>query len=238
MVLMALVTTAMTGPLLRLIYPPRLVERDIADAERAALAVGAAYRVLVVVESGDDTEVVDTAIDLAAAHAPAQVLLVRLLPQTPDRSARGRLRARQRTARDDADARRAARARRAGSRPRRRGAACTRSSARTRRRDLTRLIMEVEPDLVLLGARHAARAAQLHAAHRPAAQRAARAARRRLRCCSAAAAPMSRPRCRSRLSSPSSRGVGAGPRRGPRPARARHRRRSGPARCRRVVPAR
>ena len=39
MVVMALVTTVMTGPLLSLIYPRRRVERDIAEAEKAALGV-------------------------------------------------------------------------------------------------------------------------------------------------------------------------------------------------------
>jgi Kef-type K+ transport system membrane component KefB len=81
MVLMALITTAMTGPLLKVIYPQRLIERDIADAERAALSSDVAYRVLVVVNSLEDTELVDTAIDLAASRAPAEVLLARLVPQ-------------------------------------------------------------------------------------------------------------------------------------------------------------
>ncbi|MEU8385139.1 cation:proton antiporter [Streptosporangium sp. NPDC048865] len=49
MVVMALVTTAMTGPLVRRLYPDRRVARDIADAERAALGVSAAHRVLVIV---------------------------------------------------------------------------------------------------------------------------------------------------------------------------------------------
>jgi hypothetical protein len=81
MVLMALVTTAMTGPLLRLIYPKRLIDRDIADAERAALAATNAYRVLVVANSLENTELIDTAVDLAAARAPAEVLIARLVPQ-------------------------------------------------------------------------------------------------------------------------------------------------------------
>ena len=83
MVLMALVTTAMTGPLLRVIYPPRLVQRDILDAERAGLAAGNAYRVLVVVDSGEDTALVDVALDLAGARHPSQVVLSRLVPQRP-----------------------------------------------------------------------------------------------------------------------------------------------------------
>jgi Kef-type K+ transport system membrane component KefB len=81
MVLMALVTTAMTGPLLRVLYPKRLIDRDIADAERAALKGEAAYRVLVVVNDLADTDLVDTAIDVAAARPQAEVLLARLVPQ-------------------------------------------------------------------------------------------------------------------------------------------------------------
>ena len=81
MVVMALVTTAMTGPIMALVYPRRLVDRDIADAERAALAGDSGYRVLVVVNSLDNSDLVDTAIDLAAARPPAQVVLARLVPQ-------------------------------------------------------------------------------------------------------------------------------------------------------------
>ncbi|MFN2519358.1 MAG: cation:proton antiporter [Jatrophihabitantaceae bacterium] len=83
MVLMALITTAMTGPLLRVIYPPRLVQRDILDAERAALAAGNAYRVLVVVDSAEDTALVDVALDLAGGRHPSEVVLSQLVPQRP-----------------------------------------------------------------------------------------------------------------------------------------------------------
>jgi Kef-type K+ transport system membrane component KefB len=83
MVLMAIATTAMTGPLLNLIYSPRMVERDIADAQRAALAADNAYRVLVVVDSAADEGAVDVALDLAAARRPARVVLSRLVRQQP-----------------------------------------------------------------------------------------------------------------------------------------------------------
>jgi len=82
MVLMALVTTAMTGPLLRLVYPDRRVARDIEEAERAALGVTAAYRVLAVVP-GPPAEAQPLA-DLAAGLAPAgkqsEVVLAHLRP--------------------------------------------------------------------------------------------------------------------------------------------------------------
>jgi Kef-type K+ transport system membrane component KefB len=81
MVVMALVTTMMAGPLLALIYPRRQVERDAAEAERAALGRTDAYRVLAVVPDHDAELVVEVAAVLAAAHRPAQVVLSRFLPQ-------------------------------------------------------------------------------------------------------------------------------------------------------------
>ena len=84
MVLMALITTAMTGPMLRAVYPPRLVQRDLADAERAALAETNAYRVLVILESEQDVELVDLGIDIAAGRRPSEVVLSLLVPQRPD----------------------------------------------------------------------------------------------------------------------------------------------------------
>jgi len=41
MMVMAIVTTAMAGPLLNLIYPDRFVLRDIAEADRIALGTAA-----------------------------------------------------------------------------------------------------------------------------------------------------------------------------------------------------
>jgi Kef-type K+ transport system membrane component KefB len=81
MVVMALVTTVMAGPLLSLIYPRRFVERDVADAERAALGGTDSYRVLVVVPAESAAPVVELAADLAGPRRPAEVILSRLLPQ-------------------------------------------------------------------------------------------------------------------------------------------------------------
>lgn len=85
MVVMALVTTAMTGPMLRFIYPKRLIDRDIADADRLALAKGMDYRILALLDPMPDpiadTALAQAAVDLAAVRAPAQVVLVRLLAQ-------------------------------------------------------------------------------------------------------------------------------------------------------------
>ena len=72
MVVMALVTTVMAGPLLAVIYPKRRIARDIAEAEKAALGVTDAYRVFVVVQSPTgDTERVRLGADLAADLTPA-----------------------------------------------------------------------------------------------------------------------------------------------------------------------
>ncbi|GAA3214301.1 cation:proton antiporter [Dactylosporangium siamense] len=81
MVVMALVTTVMAGPLLSLIYPKSLVARDIAELERAALGVPDAYRVLAVVPAGASARpMVDLATAVAARHDPAEVVLSRIVP--------------------------------------------------------------------------------------------------------------------------------------------------------------
>ncbi|WP_436759792.1 cation:proton antiporter [Streptosporangium sp. V21-05] len=87
MVVMALVTTAMTGPLVRRLYPDRRVARDIADAERAALGVTAAHRVLVIVPEpvAEQAPLVGLATTLAlskapSSKAPSEVVLGHLRP--------------------------------------------------------------------------------------------------------------------------------------------------------------
>ena len=82
MVVMALVTTVMAGPLLALIYPRRVVERDVAQAQRAALGSADGHRVLVVVPADEAAAlaVVDLAAALAGAGRPATVALARLVP--------------------------------------------------------------------------------------------------------------------------------------------------------------
>ncbi|MFC4536330.1 cation:proton antiporter [Sphaerisporangium dianthi] len=82
MVLMALLTTAMTGPLLRRVYPDRRIARDIAEAERTALGVSAAFRVLTVIPGppGDAGPLAGLAASLASARTPSEVLLAHLQP--------------------------------------------------------------------------------------------------------------------------------------------------------------
>ena len=93
MVVMALVTTAMAGPVLNVIYPARFVRRDIAEANRAALGEQAVYRVLAATApsaggavpgapaaSGDTSSGADDAVlaigaAMAAAREPAEVVI-------------------------------------------------------------------------------------------------------------------------------------------------------------------
>ena len=77
LVLMAVVTTVITEPLLRLVYPDKLLARDIAEAERAALGLVDAYRVVVVVELEGSEALVDVGVDLLGQEDPAELLLTR-----------------------------------------------------------------------------------------------------------------------------------------------------------------
>ncbi|MGY1605151.1 cation:proton antiporter [Geodermatophilus sp. SYSU D00815] len=78
MVIMAVVTTVMTSPLLSVVYPKRVLERDIAAAEREALGLSDAYTVLVVVDDPkEDAALVQLACDLVGREAPGQVVVAR-----------------------------------------------------------------------------------------------------------------------------------------------------------------
>ncbi|SDC94071.1 Kef-type K+ transport system, membrane component KefB [Geodermatophilus telluris] len=80
MVIMAVVTTVMASPLLNVIYPKRVLERDIAAAERAEMGLTDAYTVVVVVDDLDrDAGLVDLACDLVGRERPAQVVLTRVV---------------------------------------------------------------------------------------------------------------------------------------------------------------
>ncbi len=82
MVIMALVTTVMTGPLLAFTYPQRRVARDIAEAERAALGDEAVDRILVLSRPGADNEVpVEIAVTMLAGARPAEIVIADLQPQ-------------------------------------------------------------------------------------------------------------------------------------------------------------
>jgi Kef-type K+ transport system membrane component KefB len=95
MVIMAVVTTVMTEPALRLFYPDRMLSRDVAAAQKLSLG-SAAYRVFVVVgeSNGAESEIaVDVACDIVGSESPSEVVLSRLvqLGQTPEFGASARL---------------------------------------------------------------------------------------------------------------------------------------------------
>ena len=78
LVVMAIVTTVMTEPVLRLVYPERVLARDIAEAEQEALGVVDAFRVLLAV---DEPAEADAEADLATAvvgdESPAELVVSR-----------------------------------------------------------------------------------------------------------------------------------------------------------------
>jgi Kef-type K+ transport system membrane component KefB len=86
MVVMALVTTAMSGPLLKVIYPDRVMERDLAAADRAQLASGPAYRILVLIDHPETAgPLVDIGADLAATRPGSELALVYLVSLSTER---------------------------------------------------------------------------------------------------------------------------------------------------------
>jgi len=85
MIVMAIVTTAMTGPLLRLIYPDRFVLRDIAEADRAALGTAAGHRILVLIQAPETAApLVDVGAALAASRAHSELILSHLVAHRHD----------------------------------------------------------------------------------------------------------------------------------------------------------
>lgn len=81
LVLMALVTTAMTEPLLRLVYPERILRRDIEAAERASLGIVDSYQVLTVVdEPARAHQLIELGCDLLGNVSPSGLVLDRLVP--------------------------------------------------------------------------------------------------------------------------------------------------------------
>jgi Kef-type K+ transport system membrane component KefB len=84
MVVMALVTTAMSGPLLRWIYPDKIMQRDRAAADRAAVAGAPAHRVVVLVDAPETAgPLVDVGADLAATRPGSELVLAHLVPVRP-----------------------------------------------------------------------------------------------------------------------------------------------------------
>ncbi|MBZ2194721.1 cation:proton antiporter domain-containing protein [Occultella gossypii] len=80
LVLMAILTTMMTGPLLRRVYPDRAIAKDIAAAERAALGVDESYRVLVLVDDPAKADrMAAVAATLLGTGRPGKVVLSRFV---------------------------------------------------------------------------------------------------------------------------------------------------------------
>jgi Kef-type K+ transport system membrane component KefB len=85
MIVMAVVTTAMAGPLLNLIYPDRFVQRDIAEADRIALGTAAGHRILVLIEAPETAApLVDVGAALAASREHSELILSHLAAQQHD----------------------------------------------------------------------------------------------------------------------------------------------------------
>jgi Kef-type K+ transport system membrane component KefB len=81
LVVMAVTTTVMTGPLLRLVYSERRLARDVAEAERAALGEASAYRVVIAADDlARSDALVDVGVDLVGGERPAEVVLARITP--------------------------------------------------------------------------------------------------------------------------------------------------------------
>ena len=80
MIVMAVVTTLMAGPLLHLIYPNRFVLRDIAEADRAALGTAAGHRILVLIEAPETAgPLVEVGAALAASRGHSELILSHLV---------------------------------------------------------------------------------------------------------------------------------------------------------------
>lgn len=85
MVIMAIATTVAAGPVLSAVYPQRLLQRDIADAERSRVGRGARYRVAVVLDDealadpGRAAALGDAALAAVGPERPVEVVLYALL---------------------------------------------------------------------------------------------------------------------------------------------------------------
>ena len=85
MIVMAIVTTAMAGPLLHLIYPDRFVLRDIAEADRVTLGTVAGHRILVLIEAPETAApLVEIGAALAASREHSKLILSHLVAYQPD----------------------------------------------------------------------------------------------------------------------------------------------------------
>jgi hypothetical protein len=79
LVIMAVVTTAMAGPLLKFVYPDRWLNRDIAEAERSG--AGSDRAVVLVGDPAEAEPLVDLAVAFGGARPTSTVTFVRFVPQ-------------------------------------------------------------------------------------------------------------------------------------------------------------
>ncbi|HTP15893.1 MAG TPA: cation:proton antiporter [Streptosporangiaceae bacterium] len=80
MIVMAIGTTAMAGPLLKVIYPDQLMQRDLAEADRASLGEPPPHRILVLIDQPETAApLVDVGASLAASRPHSELVLSHLL---------------------------------------------------------------------------------------------------------------------------------------------------------------
>ena len=85
MIVMAIVTTMMAGPLLHFLYPGRFLVRDIAEADLAALGTAAGHRILVLIEAPEPAApLVEVGAALAASREHSQLILSHLVADQHD----------------------------------------------------------------------------------------------------------------------------------------------------------
>ena len=85
MIVMAIVTTMMAGPLLHFFYPGRFLVRDIAEADLAALGTAAGHRILVLIEAPEPAApLVEVGAALAASREHSQLILSHLVADQHD----------------------------------------------------------------------------------------------------------------------------------------------------------
>jgi K+:H+ antiporter len=85
MVVMAIFTTVITEPLMRIIYPAELVDREIAEAERIGSDLAEAYRVLTGSPEGDPGPLLaELAAELTTGEDQREVALVQFNSTTDD----------------------------------------------------------------------------------------------------------------------------------------------------------
>ena len=85
MIVMAIVTTVMAGPLLHFLYPGRFLVRDIAEADLAALGTAAGHRIMVLIEAPEPAApLVEVGAALAASREHSQLILSHLVADQHD----------------------------------------------------------------------------------------------------------------------------------------------------------